>query len=405
VSDASKLTENYLNHPDYASRVPPYSVDRSKVADFDRRYRELTEHAPTGDAQLKARQADVEALARAIFRELREQAADSYETLFLQELETQVLRELRAELQYYGSVQQAVRDRHRGEAMVDALRSQRHFFGNLGSAAAAAIMSVSAPAVAILRSRAAAGQLRRDALSLNQGPVVKKIVRLLNAEFRTLGVLDAVSAYMGKAYHVSGLALELSLPQADWWRGTGQGVPPRTLYAHLDESIVYPKSIVYLSDVGIKNGPTTCYPGVYEDLGLNCLQELLGRVVHYPCWREAGGLKDYYGAKYHQHMSSERFRRHFMRLPPELRFDSHMGWGVLAGTDLEQEFVSRERVMTGPPGTFIAFDGGRLFHRGGLLEDGERIVLQVIFGPEPTPMQRLLSLPGRAVRKLGRMLK
>lgn len=403
--DASRLTENYRNHPDYAFGVAPYSVDPAKVAEFDKRYRKLREPWALGDVPLSRQQAEVEALARSIFADVRGQATDRFETRFLDEVEKQVFRELRSELEYYGTTRQAVRDAHRGEQKLDALRSERYFFGTLSPAATADIIGASAASVDILRKRAAIGQVTRDALSINQGPVVKKLVRILNREFRAQGVLDAVTGYMSKPYYVSGLALELSVPQASWWRGTGQGVAPRTLYAHLDESIDHPKSIVYLTEVGRANGPTTCYPHVYESLALNALQELIGRVVHYPCWREADGFKAYYGAKYHQPMSSERFRRHFMRLPPELRFDSHMGWGVLAGSDLEREFVTHEKVMTGPPGTFIAFDGGRLFHRGGLLEEGERIVLQVIFGPEPTPLQRLLSLPGRVLRKLGRMLK
>jgi len=38
--------------------------------------------------------------------------------------------------------------------------------------------------------------------------------------------------------------------------------------------------------------------------------------------------------------------------------------------------------MTGPAGTFIVFDGARLLHRGGLIELGERIALQVVFFPD-----------------------
>lgn len=399
--EADELQENYLNHPEYIFEVAPYTVDLSKVAEFDKCYRQVAADGAVGDAV----RAKLETLAREVFSELRGQAADRFEALFLEEVEIQVFRELRAERQYFRTVQPSVREAHREDAKVKALRSERHFFGTLDQAVTADILRTSAAAVATLRHRAAAGQVTRDALSLNQGPVVKKIVRLLNGEFRTQGVLGAITGYMGTPYHVSGLALELSVPQASWWRDTGRGATPRTLYAHLDESVCHPKSIVYLTDVGPKNGPTACYPQVYENLGLNALQELIGRVVHYPCWREAGGLKAYYDAKYHQPMSSDRFRRHFMRLPSELRFDSHMGWGVVAGSGLEQEFVSHEKVMTGPAGTFIAFDGSHLFHRGGLLEEGERIVLQVIFGPEPTVLQWLLSLPGRVVRKLGRMLK
>lgn len=402
------LADNYLHHPGYDLGVAHYTVNQSRIAEFDRRYRALSGAEARTGANSAAAQAELTDMAREICHEMQEQAADRFESRFLEVLETQVLRELREELGYYAKAAQGGDDSRAASGKLAALRAERHFFGHLGAAATGEILEASAATLEMLRGRAAAGQLTRDLLSINQGPVVKKIVRVLNREFRAQGVLDAVSAYMGKPYHVSGLALELSVPQAMWWRDTGdmgQGIAPRTLYAHLDESIVYPKSIVYLSDVGPDNGPTTCYPHVYEALALNGMQELVGRVVHYPCWSETCGLREYYGAEYHQPMSSERFRCHFMRLPPELRFDSHMGWSVLAGSALEQYFVNQEKVMTGPPGTFIAFDGARLFHRGGLLEQGERIVLQVIFGPEPSLAQRFVSFPARVVRKLGRMLK
>jgi hypothetical protein len=194
-------------------------------------------------------------------------------------------------------------------------------------------------------------------------------------------VLDAVSAYTGRKSQVSGLALELSVPQATWWRNTVPGLerPPHTLYAHLDETISCPKSIVYLSDVNVSNGPTGCYPGAYEAMQLNPLQDIIGRVVGTVGAQPGSPLKDYYAKQYHQSANSENFRRHFMRLPECLRFNSHLGWDVLPGSELENQLALSERQMIGPAGTFIAFDGARLLHRGGLMEEGERIALQVIF--------------------------
>jgi hypothetical protein len=47
--------------------------------------------------------------------------------------------------------------------------------------------------------------------------------------------------------------------------------------------------------------------------------------------------------------------------------------------------------MTGPPGKFIVFDGSQLLHRGGLIEAGERIALQVVFYPGNKWVDRLSS--------------
>ena len=221
---------------------------------------------------------------------------------------------------------------------------------------------------------------------------------VLNREFKALGVLDAVSAYSGRKTRVVGVALELSVPRATWWKNTIEGLnrPPRTLYAHVDESIVYPKSIVYLSDVTEQNGPTSCYPGAYETLGLNSLQEIVGRVINNVGARSDSPLKDYYAKQYHQSMGSENFRRHFMRLPESLRFNSHMGWDVMPESELENQLVNCERKMIGSAGTFIAFDGARLLHRGGLMQEGERLALQVIFSD--------FTFAERIVGKVKRML-
>jgi hypothetical protein len=211
-------------------------------------------------------------------------------------------------------------------------------------------------------------------------------------------VLDAVSAYSGRKTRVIGLALELSVPQATWWKNSIEGLerPPHTLYAHLDETISNPKSIVYLSDVAEQNGPTGCYPGAYEAMQLNPLQEMIGRVVGTVGTGTDSPLKDYYGKQYHQSVNSENFRRHFMRLPECLRFNSHMGWDVLPGSELESQLAVSERRMTGPAGTFIAFDGACLLHRGGLMQEGERLALQVIFSD--------LTFTERAVGRVKRML-
>lgn len=85
-----------------------------------------------------------------------------------------------------------------------------------------------------------------------------------------------------------------------------------------------------------------------------------------------------------------------MRLPESLRFNSHLGWDVLPGSELENQLAENERKMTGPAGTFIAFDGARLLHRGGLMQQGKRVALQVVFSD--------LTFTERAVGKVKRML-
>jgi hypothetical protein len=61
---------------------------------------------------------------------------------------------------------------------------------------------------------------------------------------------------------------------------------------------------------------------------------------------------------------------------------SHFGWDILPGSDLEANLAQSEIAMTGGPGKTIVFDGSRLLHRGGLITEGDRLVLQVVFYPQ-----------------------
>ena len=36
--------------------------------------------------------------------------------------------------------------------------------------------------------------------------------------------------------------------------------------------------------------------------------------------------------------------------------------------------------MKGKPGKFVVFDGSKIFHRGGCIDKGQRLVLQLTFG-------------------------
>lgn len=396
------MESSYREHPAFSFRDPSWDLPVEKLAAFNEAYAAARQFGSTLCAESGAalRQDLLQALD-GVFASFQAQSADEYEKRFLLELKNACMRLLDEELAWYARPLRAgfvnLSDE---QAWQDAVRMQRdrHFFGCLPQSTVAELRNLAERESGQFRANAAAGRLKREDLSVNSGPAVRAIRDVLNREFKALGVLDAVSAYTGRKTRVIGLALELSVPQATWWKNAiaGIGRPPRTLYAHLDETISCPKSIVYLSDVTEQNGPTGCYPGAYEAMQLTPLQEMIGRVVGTVGTHPDSPLKDYYAKQYHQSVNSENFRRHFMRLPESLRFNSHMGWDVLPGSELEGQLASSERKMTGPAGTFIAFDGARLLHRGGLMEDGERVALQVIFSD--------LTFVERAVSKVKRIL-
>lgn len=391
-----EITESYACHPGFSVPQQPLDLDASLVDRFARDYAGFCAMGALLDpASQRAAGLELAACVTDIFARLRAQCSDEHEARFVEELQQQVGRLLRDELAWYGKPPaphfvQLATEEQRQCAM--QLRTDCHYFGRLSASAVATIQAAAAQTLAGLRANAAAGRLRRDDLSVNSGATVRHIRDLLNVEFKALGALDAVSAFIGRKTKVQGLALELSVPQATWWNNAIEGLPrpPGTLYAHVDEGISFPKSIVYLSNVDTGNGPTGCYPGAFEALGLNPLQELVGRVVGNVGSGTDSPLHGYYAKTYHQSTSSPGFRRHFMRLPPSMRFNSHLGWDVAPGSALETSLVEREKQMTGPAGTFVVFDGARLLHRGGLIQQGERVALQVVFS-DITPVQRVMN--------------
>ena len=399
----TQLVRNYEEHSKFQFSSPSWQLDAALLISFTTSY----EAVRTFGASLsKSRFSDCKTACQNrldnVFAALKSQSKDEQESLFLDELQGECRRLLIEELDSYytppavGSVAFAA-EQARDDALL--LAKQRHYFGRLPDSAVKEILDICAADLSTLRRNAEQGRLKREDLSVNSGSTIRQIIRVLNREYRALGVLDAVSAYTGSNTSVSGLALELSVPQASWWANSLEGMerPPKTLYAHLDESIKYPKSIVYLSEVNETNGPTSCYPHAYEQFGLNPLQDLIGRIVGNVGSGVASALRPYYAKQYHQSMSSERFREHFMRLPASIRFNSHMGWDVAPGSDLEESLACSEVKMIGKPGTFIIFDGARLLHRGGLVRNGERLALQVIFSNE--------TLTTRAFSKLKRALQ
>lgn len=397
------MEQSYKKHSAFNFDVSSWDLNNEELAAFNEAYEAIRSFGSAlGSASRAALRQDLLEALEGVFASFEAQLTDQYETQFLLELKHACSRLLDEELNWYTKKPRAgVTALSDERARRDAVRMQRdrHFFGHLPQAVVGELRYLAERELGSLRINAVAGRLKREDLSVNSGATVRAIADALNREFKSMGVLDSVSAYIGRKICVGGLALELSVPQATWWKNaiTSLDNPPRTLYAHLDESIVYPKSIVYLSDVTEQNGPTGCYPGAYEAMQLNPLQEIIGRVVGTVGSSADSSLNQYYVKSYHQSASSENFRRHFMRLPECLRFNSHIGWDVLPNSELEASLVDSESKMYGPAGTFIVFDGARLFHRGGLMQEGERVALQVIFSKK-------LTLMARAVGKVRRML-
>ena len=242
---------------------------------------------------------------------------------------------------------------------------------------AAALQGGLQQAKAQVRANRTKGGLRREDLSCNDvGP---EFHTLFAEILRRSGMVRAASNALCQNLDYWGFTMELSVPQSHWWRGRYGDLrceSNRTAYYHGDEGSDLIKVIIYLSDVIDQNGPFSFLPGSWR-VAPPHLQFAVSRVIdalYMPM--------EYSDIGSHPHtLASREGRRHFAALPPELRHVSHWGNDVIAGSELERAVAEDEERMTGNTGSFILFDGARLFHRGGLVGSGERWACQVILRP------------------------
>jgi len=395
----------YSHHPKYNFFQNPYFVSKFNVETFDILYKKVGNASNLSVVERDELRIKLINLAKEVFNELCQQAEDIYERVFINELKEAVVVLIEEELKFFYRKKKHINPKKTCEILID-LRERRCHIGKISQQSIDKIHSISKNQVELFRTNASFGRLTREDLSINTGPLVSKITKILNNEFKKQGALDNLGQYMGTDYILGGCALELSVPMSTWWRNKFKGIKaPETMYAHIDESIGNPKAIIYLSNVGENNGPTEYYLGAYEALKLNSLQELVGRVINVPGNDTKSTLHQYYKREYHQVMSSENMRKHFMRIPEIIRFNSHFGWDVVSGSAMENSLLKRKREVLGPQGTYILFDGSRLLHRGGLIEFGERLALQAVFIPKPSLSYKLKSYPKRALLKMQNLLK
>lgn len=385
------VRESYRNHPKFNFEESSLTVSDELVQRFSESY---------GDARSPItvnRFNEAKGLLGNVFDELRGQTSDEMLLDFLDELEQEASQLMGADLPFRRRLR---RETSSISDLASELTAKNHFFGSISKEAVEEILTIGSSSLTKFRENARKGHLKRSDLSIDSGPVVGKISKVIDREFKRQGIFKEVSRFVGIDYRFTGMSLELSYEGSTWWKDAiGNERPPKTMYAHLDESVFAPKSIVYLSDVKSENGPTTLFPAAYQEMDNNPLQDIIGRVVGRVGNRGGSRLSELYRKSYHQSAGSPEFRRHFMKLPESLRFNSHLGWEVLPDSELERSLAEREIEMLGPAGTFIVFDGSNLLHRGGLIQKGERVVLQVVFYPG-TRWSHRLKLGFKLLRNL-----
>jgi hypothetical protein len=186
----------------------------------------------------------------------------------------------------------------------------------------------------------------------------------LRAALTRQGALAAASRYQGRPLDVTFLKLLFNRAEDTWWRSPFADVglgDPAGVSMHVDH-LWTTKAILYLTQVGADNGPFSYC------LGSNHIR--IG-------WLEGAARR----ANDRVNLSSckPEHRRLFHALPKKFRRKAKFG------NDLESDhpdlarLLASERHFTSADGDLILFDD-RGIHRGGLVQAGERFMLQIRFG-------------------------
>jgi hypothetical protein len=186
----------------------------------------------------------------------------------------------------------------------------------------------------------------------------------LRAALHRQGALAAASRYQRRALDVTYLKLLINHAKDRWWRAPfadlGLADPP-AISMHVDH-LWTTKAILYLTPVDERSGPF-CY----------CLGSNHVRIG----WLEGAARR----ANDRVDLSSctpER-RRRFHALPRRFRRKAKFGNDLESDHPALPRLLASERRFTSADGELILFDD-RGIHRGGLVEAGERIMLQIRFG-------------------------
>ena len=326
-----------------------------------------------------------------IYESILNQTNDKKFTYFIEELKELTKQYLNNLKFYYTSVNKKINNKNE-------LDQKKFFFDKLDIRSVDKILLLADKEINYIKNNLNLGKKTREELSVNKGPAIRKIINTLNSQFYKMGILKKVSDYMKKDYIVTGCALELSVPSANWWKNLNQKLPSKTWYAHVDESFLYPKSICYLTNVNEKNGPTSFFENGLEMLKINYVQNILGRIVNNIGINKKSKLYNFYNNKNgNKALYCQNFKSHFASLPDSIKFNSHFGWYVNPNSMLENELCKKEIVLKGEKGTLVVFDGANLLHRGGLLVEGERLVLQIIFGPRVNLIKKVFDKIKRSI--------
>ncbi|NJC41294.1 hypothetical protein GGQ87_001552 [Brevundimonas alba] len=180
------------------------------------------------------------------------------------------------------------------------------------------------------------------------------------------GVMAASGAYLGRPARLIDVNPQINDVSDSFWRDIFPDVAadqlPATAYCHRDASGGDLKAIIYLSDVGERNGPFSYV------LGSNRMR--ISRVDDLICeTNDSNGL----GA------TDPVARERFAALPKKLRQKGAFGNDLTPASPLSERINAGLWAIKAPKGSIVLFDTKGI-HRGGMVVEGERRVITCVIG-------------------------
>lgn len=180
------------------------------------------------------------------------------------------------------------------------------------------------------------------------------------------GVMAASEAYMGRPARLIDVNPQINDVSDSFWRDifpdVGADQLPATAYCHRDASGGDLKAIIYLSDVGERNGPFSYVLGSNR-MRISRLDDLICEA------NDSNGL----GA------TDPTARRRFAALPRRLRQKGAFGNDLTPASPLSEGINAGLWAIKAPKGSIVLFDTKGI-HRGGMVVEGERRVITCVIG-------------------------
>jgi len=399
---------DYAAHPGFTGLGTPKNDPAADgmIAQIEAGYARLSARTDlSAEQRLRAFEEQLEPQIEALQQHL-EQGADPAFHRFMRDAISAARRSLRVKLEVRGK-EPLAHNSGRNSLSPDELskleRFQRDgFIAFENNKAARDIWSKSWLERALLRSRRRKTPSRHCAMALPESSPARAAVE---SAVEKMGLRKLAEAYLGKPVEFFYAALDHSHDGQNWYESCYKDVgvgTARTVYMHFDADCDIIKAMLYLQDVGEKDGPFHFVAGSHRWERPHFATAVHGGFdsasnQEFPMTEDR---LDYLMGYYRPRFKLAEHRRNLLTLPAALRGSTHFGDDLADGSPLSDMLLEREHVFTGPSGAMVMFDGSHGIHRGGQAnQGGARWAVQIAFRAGVTAKRPLWRRVGRAVKR------